>query len=735
MGAVIGALVIILALFVCFLLIKNRRREKHAASRRNVLSIDQDYVVVDDTHVPGDGSPRHSGEERDSLLQAHTGRPSPIMEPRYQRTVERGISPVQAVSGPSSQPMQQIPTEMGARPVAPRVPVLPPDTHSSLNSGTSNSSTEMSSLGSLVPNSRLTTLSPLFEEQREIRRAVLASHLRGPILTPQAQRRVEELSRPESGGKDSDEDSSGLSSLPPPPRSMDPLPGLTPRGSSGTTHVRTAFVPYVQRNIKAHDSYGSSNRSSSQTDPEDAALLTARRVKPVDWGVRASPYYLAPGSDRQNTSSSAAGGIISSISSRLSWFKNLDALPGSLNRRSGVPKSSSSSDKDPEASKALLSPIASESSEPQSPSSYDQVQPEHNQTHVRPRPFLGAGLLPDGTRPVSGVSGRSGASSAPTAYYDALSSLPGTPTIAPLPRAITPAPGSLGTQQSRESNNWRLPSPLAFGISSSSLHMNSEQAEQEALQALAEFGGRSNDAFLSYNENDTITREHGRDLASTDVDALNLPVPSALPNFRHTFGAVPMSALASTSTALSNSNTITSTYAPTFFTHREGTLSTVSTSTSESSLKEASDETARAESSTLEGGSKQDSSTAKTVSNMVYVPSIGADVFAVKETKSWSDRSAGNDSLLGIPDYHDEATAPSRETSRTNMTGTTLATIGENSTSTAISIDLLEDEPPSPGEGWRSLAGVIGGGSAAGAWEDVNRRFTMGAVSLFSSSW
>ena len=720
----IGALVIILALFVCFLLIKNRRREKHAASRRNVLSIDQDYVVVDDSHVPGDGSPRHSGEERDSLLQPHTD-PSPIMEPRYQRTIERGISPVQAVPGPSSRPMQQIPTEMGARPVAPRVPVLPPDTHSSLNSGTSNSSTEMSSLGSLVPNSKLSTLSPLFEEQREIRRAVLASHLRGPILTPQAQRRVEELSRPESSGKDTDEDSSGLSSLPPPPRSMDPLPGLTPRGSSGTTHVRTAFVPYVQRNIKGHDSYGSSNRSSSQTDPEDAALLTARRVKPLDWGVRASPYYLAPGSD-PNTSSSTSGGIISSISSRLSWFKNLDALPGSLNRRSGVPKSFSSSDKDPEASKALLSPIASEASEPQSPSSHDHVPwtaPESSQTYVRPRPFLGAGLLSDGTRPMSGVSGRSGASSAaPTTYYDALSSLPNTPTIAPLPRAITPASGSLGTQQSRESN-WRLPSPLAFGISSSSLHMNSEQAEQEALQALAEFGGRSNDAYLSYNENDTITREHGRDLASyADVDALNVPVPSALPNFRHTFGAVPMNAFASTSTALSNSNTITSTSAPTFFTHREGTSSTLSTSTSESSLKEASEETARGESSTLEGGSKQDSSATKTVSNMVHVPSIGADVFAVKEAKSWSDRSAG------MPGYYDEAIAASRETSRTNMTGTTLATIGENTTSTAISIDLLEDEPPSPGEGWRSLAGVIGGGGAAGG---VNRRFTMEAVSLF----
>ena len=729
----IGALVIILALFVCFLLIKNRRRERRAATRRNVLSIDQEYVVVDDSHVPGDGSPRHSGEERDSLLQAHNGTPTPIMEPRYQRTGERSMSPAQPAAGPSAQPMQQIPVEMGARPRAPRVPILPPDTHSSLNSGTSNSSTEMSSLGSLVPNSRLSTLSPLFEEQREIRRAVLASHLRGPILSPQAQRRVGELSRPESSGrdsgkdsgKDSGEDNSGLSSLPPPPRSMDPLPG----GSGGQPHVRTAFVPYVQRNIKPHDSYGSFNRSSSQTDPEDAALLTARRVKPLDWGVRASsPYYLPPSADRPNASSSASGGIISSISSRISWFKNLDALPGSLNRRSGAQKSSSSSDKDPEASKALLSPIASESSEPQSPL-HDQV--ESSQSNVRPRPFLGAGLLSDGTRPVSGVSGRSGASSgARTAYYDAMSSLPNSPSIAPLPRAITPAPGSLASQQSRESNNWRLPSPLALGMSSSSLHVNSEQAQQEAWQALAEFGGRSNEAFLTYNEDDTITREHSGSTA--DVDALDMPVPPGLPNFRNTFGVVPMTAFASTSTAFSNSNTMNSTSAPTLFTHREGTLST---STSESSLNEASNETARAESSTLGGGSKQDYGSGKTVSNMVHVPPVGPNAFAVKEVKSWSDGSAGYNSIAGtIPSYDDEATAPSRETSRTNMTGTTLATTGENSTNTAISIDLLEDEPPSPGEGWRSLAGVVGEGSASGAWDGVNRRFTMGAVSLFSTS-
>ena len=149
--------------------------------------------------MPGDRSPRHSGNKQDSLLQAHTGS-SPIMEPRYQKTTEWGISPVQAIPGPSLQPMQQIPTEMGTCPIALHVPVLPPDTHSSLNSGTSNSSTEMSSLGSLVPNSRLSMLSPLFEEQRKIRHAVLASHLCGPILTPQAQCHMEESSHPKSSG-------------------------------------------------------------------------------------------------------------------------------------------------------------------------------------------------------------------------------------------------------------------------------------------------------------------------------------------------------------------------------------------------------------------------------------------------------------------------------------------------------------------------------------------------------
>lgn len=51
-------------------------------------------------------------------------------------------------------------------------------------------------------------------------------------------------------------------------------------------------------------------------------------------------------------------------------------------------------------------------------------------------------------------------------------------------------------------------------------------------------------------------------------------------------------------------------------------------------------------------------------------------------------------------------------------------------TDSGITIDVLEEAPPSAGEGWRSLAGVMGGGVIAGA----GRRTTFGLVNTFSSS-
>ncbi|KAK2460142.1 hypothetical protein APHAL10511_007821 [Amanita phalloides] len=718
-GAVIGALVIFLALFVCFLVIKNRRREQRVRFKNGLLPIEKDYVVVDeDLHVPGDGSPRQSGDgERDSLLQAHNGTPGPSSPPRYQKTP--GIPVDLPVAGPSSQPTQQATPEFGARPGITRVPVLPPDTYSSNNSG-SGSSTDMSSLGSLVPNSRLSALSPLYEERLGMQRTAMAAHFRGPILTPLEQRRVEEQVRPDS--KDSQQQAS-LTSLLPPPRSTDleNSPGLTPRGSSSSsTHVRTAFIPYLQRNIKLDDTYGSSNRSSVQTDPEDAALLTARRVKPVEWDARAAPYYHPPSPDQPSDNTRSSGGILSSISSRLSWFKNLDALPGSLNRRSRTPQNFNVSDKDAEAGRALLSPdYPGHRSAPSDRLRVPLVTDESYQLDVPPPPFAAIGLHADGTRPLSAISGSSGGA---TSFHDAYSTFPNTPLLTPLPRAVTPA-GSLSSQPSMESN-WRISSPLSVGVSAASLRAESEQAQQQAPHIPVEFGGREIDP-PAYDENDTIAREHARGFTdySVGVDVLDLPAPSALPTFRNT--AVPMSAFASTSTAFSNANTANSIPAPTLFTQREGTLST---STSDSSLKDSTNETVAAGRSIISSPSKQGSGPGSP-SHSVQVPSADAEAFGIGEAKSWSDGSAaGNGSFSGrTATYYDAPAVPHFTSRETSMTGTTLATIDENTTSTAISIDLYEDEPPAPGEGWRTLAGVPGGGGAAGVLQSVNRRFTLGA--------
>ncbi|KAF8628985.1 hypothetical protein AX15_003608 [Amanita polypyramis BW_CC] len=730
-GAVIGAFVIFLALFVCFLLIKNRRHDQRVHFG-NVRSIDPDYIVVDsDARPPGDGSPRHSGEEKDSLLQAHREVADPGSTPRYQKTAQRGVPTDQPVAGPSTQPTLQAPVELGVRPGAPRAPAPPADTHSSGNSRGSGSSTEMSSLGSVIYNSRLSALSPLVEEQREMRRAAAAARFRGPIISPQEQRRVEEETRSESNAKQRDsEGESELTPLPPPPRSIDPEnapPRLVSQSSSSSNspQVRTALIPHFHHNFKAHDSYGSSKRSSSPTDPEDVALLTARRVKPLDWGVRASPYYYSPLSERQNINNNSSGGIISSITNGLSWFKNLDALPGSLNRRSGPPKNFKSSDGDVEASKALLSPTISDLSESRSSSPEQQMQQVTESTLPVARPYPYVGVNPD-SRPLSSGSGRSGQSSAPTTtYHDAYSTLPNTPNLTPLPRAVTPVPGSLGGQPSRESN-WRLPSPLSAGISAASLKAESEQV----LGTLAEFGGKNIDALPAYDENDTIAREHARELGARNarVDVLDLPAPSALSNFRNaaTSGAMPLVALASTSTALSNTNTLTSASAPTLLAQREGTLST---STSESFVKDTASSTV--------GESKGDTNNGgpavETTSNIVHVAHTGTEAFTVKEAKSWSQGSAaGNDTIQNgrATTYYNTSTFPhfnSRETNRTNMTGTTLATIGEDTSVTSITIDLLEDEPPLPGEGWRSLASVAGGESATAVLDGVNRRFTLGA--------
>lgn len=660
------------------------------------MSIDEDFIIVEpEVHASGDGSPRQSGEERDSLLQAHSGQPT---------IIQRGIPAHQPVAGSSSRRAQQAPGELGARPAA-------LDTLSSTNSGTSGSSTEMSSLGSIVPNSRFSALSPLADEQRNIQRVPLGSR-RGQILSLEEQRRVEQEMRSLSSVKEEVRPDSELLPLPPPPRSVDTQHSasrLPQKGSdSSAPHVRTAFIPLLHRSVKQDETLGSSNRSSTFYDPEDAALITAERVK----GVR--PHYYSSPEDQNNAGTS--GGILSSISSRLSWFKNLDSLP---RRRSATPKSVKLSDKDSEADQALLSPI-SDSSDTQSPIwSYPNnpsqprlsaVEPKQSTTHLRP--YARLGFVSDAERPESGISGRSGASSgAGTTYFDAYSTFPNTPVLTPLPRALTPAPSSLTGQPSSKESSLKARSPLAVGST----------ADFQTQGPPVEFGGKGRDTPPTYDENDTIAREHSRELASREggLDILDLPVPSPLSEFRNP-SPVPIAVTASTSTAFSNTNTVSSATAPTLFTQTEGSLST---STSQSSFKDSSNETAGA------GGPKPDRTDGSggtgtgtvAIINMVHVPQTGQAVFATKEKMYAAGQSSAIHGSKNLS-HRDNPTAlrPSKEAKRSILSGTIFA--GESQKSIPInSVDMLEDEPPLPGEGWRSLANVVGGGMLS-----AERRFTLG---------
>ncbi|PFH46769.1 hypothetical protein AMATHDRAFT_7410 [Amanita thiersii Skay4041] len=758
LGAVFGGIVVFLALFVCFLLYKNRRRNQRV--RFSTLPIDQDYIVVDpEARSSGDGAPRESGEEGETLLHGQRRQGASGQAPQ-QRTTQRDIPPQQQqpVAGPSSRPMQQISSELGARPGVTRVPAPPTDTVSTNNSnGTGSSgSTEMSSLGEIVPNSRLSSYSPLVQEQRERQRAAAASTQRGQIMSPEAQRQVEEQTLLDIAKKEQEQRASAsTTSLPPPPRIADPenLPPprlVTPTGSGrASPQVQTALIPAIARNIKGHDSYVSSNRSSS---PEPATLLTARRVKPLEWSARAEPYYYTPLSDqpasrKRDSTGSNSGGLFSSITGKLSWFKNLDALPssGSTSRRSDTPRGLRLSDKDAEAGRALLSPTMSDSSEPQSPPypyrdeplPVQQRQPEpqvQSITRLRaPHISTNVGLNPDGTRPTSGVSGVSGSSGGGTTYYDAYSSIPGTPVLTPLPRALTPAQGFLGAQPSSESG-WRHPSPLSASVSAPVLRQESPRGE--ATTSLEEFGGRSQEAGVNYDENDTITRSHSGQLAgrTSGVDILDIPAPSALSIFRT---VVPMGAVTSTSTVRTTTTTVRSTISPTLFTQTEGTLSA---STSQTSIEKSpgadnnnqcakEDEHGHDSTHGGYGGDGEANTTASSIQTLSLYPTppgLGAKELKAKfwpESLGAINETGQTSCYLDAPDVLQSS---SQKTSSSNMTGTTLAAIEENNT--GISIDVLEEDPPLPGEGWVTLAGNVMSGSGTTHVDGRERRSTFGSV-------
>lgn len=166
---------------------------------------------------------------------------------------------------------------------------------------------------------------------------------------------------------------------------------------------------------------------------EPARVFTARRVRVDELATQSTPW-LPLGVRRPSMGS---GGFFDSLR-RLSWFKHTDSgrnsWPLSLSR-----------DEDVEAGKSLLG-------HPEMPG------------HLR----SGKGLTLNSDRPISAVSAHSGT----TIFFDAISSLPSTPTSlmgtppTPLPRALTPSgPGAGHVSSAWQANIPAAPhSPPAYSI-------------------------------------------------------------------------------------------------------------------------------------------------------------------------------------------------------------------------------------------------------------------------------
>ncbi|KDR78656.1 hypothetical protein GALMADRAFT_244126 [Galerina marginata CBS 339.88] len=370
----------VLALFL-FLCLKGRRNRRQFTT---LIPIDDDYFIVPPgSRLPGEGSPRHSGEEADPFLQHSSSTAAALAA---------GGAAMTQVPGPS--------TSRGV----PRVPPPPVATTGSNSSASTNSNA--SGFGELIPRPSLGLL-PSMPEHQETGGTTLSSS------DMERMGRESVLPDPEHADQYPEEEYAGAyaySSDPQvPPRLVEPAAATTPLLGGD----RPPFI--------TQPSY-LSNQSSFPADPEDGTeVLVARRVRAEDLGPRPGPHLPEDGPSRQGSNGflSALGlGGLANLG-RLSWFKNLDSPRHTLTSQSFT--TDPLSEKDLETGRSMLNPDAR------------QVDSFGN----RPRGG-GVGTLPDGTRPKSSVSARSGTSGG-TMYHDAHSSLPGTPLLAPLPRALTPA--------------------------------------------------------------------------------------------------------------------------------------------------------------------------------------------------------------------------------------------------------------------------------------------------------
>ncbi|KAF8872577.1 hypothetical protein BD779DRAFT_1572256 [Infundibulicybe gibba] len=357
-GQLIG-IIIASILGLIFLLVRKR-----SVARFSDTPIDDDYHVV--VRTPGEGSPRHSGEEADPFLQQS--------------------------AGPS-------------RPRSARVP--PPPIHDGSHSSSSKTaSTNTSGYGVLLDR-------PTLRIGPQDAPSIVSEERRGKTL-------------PYDTHDPRARDSAQYSPLMPPPRLVDP--------ASHSPDLDYLPAPTYKPH---HDSYVS-HRSASPMDLEDAPVLTARRVRVED---------LAPRGSKSTTASP--------VSSSGGWMSGLGLGLGNIKRMSWFTRNSGDKAEDEaESGPLLLNYPGSSSSPPPLPEKSQlrmQSQPQMSQVRLGDSLTSSRGRAgPDSARPLSSVSARSGTSvSGGTIYHDAYSSIPTTPVLAALPRALTP-----GSPQNR--NSWHV---------------------------------------------------------------------------------------------------------------------------------------------------------------------------------------------------------------------------------------------------------------------------------------
>ncbi|KAF5326930.1 hypothetical protein D9619_004292 [Psilocybe cf. subviscida] len=396
----------VLALFLC-LWCKGRRNRRHRFESLSPNAEDS-YVFVPagSTRVPGEGSPRHSGEEADPFLQESSHQSNWLSEVgpgvagtstsrgSYRNSPLANVAAVAESSNGHGQDRNM--TQVTGAPVT-RTPVtrVPPPTMGSNSSGSASTVSHASGFGVLLDRPSLSGVAYLpITHEHETEGGRPLSH------ADMARIDNEEVLPHEDTDVDDPNYTGAYAysrySEPPtaPPRLV--IPGASPSPEN---------LPFTISN------------PSSLQDLQEASLQTATRVKAQDLAPRSTP--VSPAGSSAHSSRPQSGRFLGALGlgGVGAWFNKNQSSP----RHTAAHEHSSLLEKDLEQG-ALLAP------------NVGQV----DSLGLRP---AGTGLTSEGRRPVSNVSGRSGASGG-TLFHDAHSSLPATPVtpfLAPLPRAVTPA--------------------------------------------------------------------------------------------------------------------------------------------------------------------------------------------------------------------------------------------------------------------------------------------------------